>query len=163
MELNPNNDANLQPLVDNIVAYIGLSLFVDGWLNWVPVGRRDVQFVSLQHDDDGRQAQQLAELAGTPVHLFAGSLADMDESAALITALDLVITACSAVVHLTGALGARAWVLTPRVAEWRYLNRGEAMPWYPSVRLFRQARLGDWRPVIREVNEKLEALAACRT
>lgn len=127
------------------------------------LGRRDVQFVSLQHDDDGRQAQQLAELAGTPVHLFAGSLADMDESAALITALDLVITACSAVVHLTGALGARAWVLTPRVAEWRYLNRGEAMPWYPSVRLFRQARLGDWRPVIREVNEKLEALAACRT
>lgn len=126
------------------------------------LGRRNVQFVSLQHDDDGSEAAQLAALAGTPVHRIAGSLADLDESAALITALDLVITACSAVVHLTGALGARAWVLTPYVAEWRYLNRGLAMPWYPSVRIFRQARLGDWGPVVRQIGEEIDALATFR-
>jgi len=115
-------------------------------------------FVSLQHDDRNGQAKRLAELSGRPVHCFAGVFRDIDESAALITSLDLVITACSTVVHLSGALGTCTWVLTPRVAEWRYLDHGETMPWYPSVRLFRQTRLGVWQPVVERISNDLRRL-----
>jgi len=60
------------------------------------------------------------------------------------------------VVHLSGALGRPCWVLVPAVAEWRYLSEGERMPWYPSVRLFRQTQLGDWGPVITRVAAELQ-------
>lgn len=109
------------------------------------------QFVSLQHDDDGSGARELAALSGAPVHFFAEALADLDDTAALVSALDVVITVCSTVVHLSGALGVRTWVLTPGVAEWRYLDRGEAMPWYPSVRVLRQSETGKWNGVIERV------------
>jgi Flp pilus assembly protein TadD len=120
-------------------------------------GSRHV-FVSLQHDDKGDEAPQLTRLSGMPVHQFPHALADLDEHAALIAALDVVITVCSSVVHLSGAVGARAWVLTPQVAEWRYLRAGETLPWYPTVRLFRQGRDGGWGGVVSRVSQALSEL-----
>jgi ADP-heptose:LPS heptosyltransferase len=70
-------------------------------------------------------------------------LSDPDETAALMTALDIVVTVCSSVVHLGGALGARVVALVPASPEWRYLRAGERMPWYPAVELVRQACPGD--------------------
>jgi Flp pilus assembly protein TadD len=115
-------------------------------------------FVSLQHDDDGSEASRLAELSGMPVHRFPDALANIDEQAALLSALDLIITACSSVVHLSGAVGARTWVLTPRIPEWRYLHTGETMPWYPSVRLLRQEHEGKWASVIAGAAADISAL-----
>jgi len=116
-------------------------------------------YVSLQHDDDGTDARRLAQLSGAVVRAFPDTLKSTDETAAVLCALDVVITVCSSVAHLSGAVGARTWVLTPDVAEWRYLRAGSGLPWYPSARLFRQARPGAWRPVIDGVAAELRALA----
>ena len=113
------------------------------------------QYVSLQHDDDGTDARRLAELAGTPVRVISDVLANIDEMAAALCGLDVVITVCSSVAHLSGAVGVRTWVLTPAVAEWRYLKTGTGLPWYPSVRLFRQPQPGAWCPVIESVAAEL--------
>ena len=81
-----------------------------------------------------------------------------DQTAALVCALDLVVSVCTSLVHLGGALGRPVWVLAPVSPEWRYGFAGEAMPWYPSVRLFRQARYGEWEPVIAAAARELAAL-----
>lgn len=117
-------------------------------------------FVSLQHDDDGTEAAQLAALSGTAVQRFPEALQDLDETAALLRALDVVITVCSSIVHLSGAVGAATWVLTPRVAEWRYLRTGGTLPWYSDVKLFRQRRQGEWPPVVSDLVGALRAHAA---
>jgi hypothetical protein len=62
------------------------------------------------------------------------------------------------VVHLSGALGQRAWVLTPYIAEWRYGDNGDGMDWYPSVRLFRQAQLHDWTDVVQNMAAQLDII-----
>ena len=86
------------------------------------------------------------------------ALDDYDETAALVCALDLVISVCTAVIHLAGALGKPVWVLVPAVAEWRYLDRGEKLPWYPSSRLFRQTESGRWQDVIGQITEQFDRL-----
>ena len=86
------------------------------------------------------------------------ALDDYDETAAMVCALDLVISVCTAVIHLTGALGKPVWIMVPAVAEWRYLHSGETLPWYPSARLFRQTEVGRWQDVISRVGEQLSRL-----
>jgi tetratricopeptide (TPR) repeat protein len=78
------------------------------------------------------------------------SLTDFAETAALIAALDLVITIDTAVAHIAGALGRPVWVLLPHVAEWRW-GSGFMTPWYPSARLYRQPTPGDWDGLVGTV------------
>jgi ADP-heptose:LPS heptosyltransferase len=80
---------------------------------------------------------------------------DYEETAALVSALDLVISVCTAVIHLGGALGRPVWVMAPYSPEWRYGIAGEEMPWYPSVRVFRQAAFGEWDAVVERVAQSL--------
>ncbi len=75
----------------------------------------------------------------------------LEHQAALVEALDLVITVCTAVVHLAGALGKKCWVMVPNNPSWRYGIEGD-MPWYNSVKLYRQETLGDWGPVKKAIN-----------
>lgn len=82
-------------------------------------------------------------------------LVDFEDTAALIESLDLVITVDTAVAHLAGALGKPVWILLPYAADWRWLTRREDSPWYPSARLFRQSRAGDWGEVLERVREAL--------
>ena len=89
------------------------------------------------------------------MHVVPEAFANFDELGALIASLDCVVTVCSTVVHLAGALGATTLVLAPQQAEWRYLLEGPSMPWYPSVRLFRQARSADWDPVVENARAAL--------
>jgi tetratricopeptide (TPR) repeat protein/ADP-heptose:LPS heptosyltransferase len=120
-----------------------------------------IRFVSLQHDATNEEID-VASNAGASLEHWPEVMADIDETAALVASLDLVITVCSATVHLAGALGRRAWVMVPAFAEWRYLESGEAMPWYPQVKMFRQPRPGDWQPVITEIAAHLTALRGNR-
>jgi tetratricopeptide (TPR) repeat protein len=83
----------------------------------------------------------------------------VDDLAALVCALDLVVSVDNTLVHLAGALGRPVWVLVSYSPDWRYRWQGEQMLWYPSARLLRQPRPGDWRSVIGETRR----LAACRT
>ena len=109
------------------------------------------RFVSLQYG-----ATEAREEEGHPRLALAArpeALADIDETAALIAALDLVLTVDSTIAHLAGALGRPVWILLPAAPEWRWGQAGEATPWYPTARLFRQARPGDWdEPIGRIVS-----------
>ncbi len=128
--------------------------------DWLPVlSPSSCRFVSLQY---GNANDELDAAAGNPavkINHWSEAIADYDETAALVASLDLVISVCTAVVHLAGALGKRAWVLVPQCPEWRYLAHGTTMPWYPSIRLFRQRELGGWQATISDVAGELTAVS----
>lgn len=86
---------------------------------------------------------------------MAEDLASFDDTAALIAELDLLISVDTAPAHLAGALGCPVRTLLPAVADWRWSLDDKASPWYPDMRLFRQASRGDWDGVIRNVASAL--------
>ncbi len=86
---------------------------------------------------------------------LAGELIDFGETAAVISALDLVITVDTAAAHLAGSLGKPVWLLVAYTSDWRWLLDREDTPWYPSMKIFRQKRPGDWPDVIERVASKL--------
>ena len=81
-------------------------------------------------------------------------------AARIVRALDLVVTVDSMPAHLAGALGVPVWTLLHADADWRWMDGGERSPWYPTMRLFRQERAGDWEPVVARVAGALARLAA---
>jgi hypothetical protein len=117
---------------------------------------RNAVFYSLQL---GRPA----EAAPLPLVDLTPHLTDFDETAAAIANLDLVVTVDTAVAHLAGALGRPVWVLSRADHCWRWLTDRTDSPWYPTLRLFRQRRPGDWAPTIAEVVEALTASAVRRS
>jgi tetratricopeptide (TPR) repeat protein len=119
-----------------------------------------VRWVSLQHDARAEEISLLETQHGAAVADWRDARGDMAETAALIAALDLVVTVCSTVVHLSGALGRETLVLTPRGPEWRYMLEGESMPWYGSVALLRQSRRNDWADVVAAAGMRLESARA---
>jgi tetratricopeptide (TPR) repeat protein len=122
-----------------------------------PLLRLDgVEFVSLQHPVPGAPEDEQDRIDALGVHQFDAT-EDLDELAALICALDLVVSVDNSNVHLAGALGQDAWVLLPRSPDWRYGWSGEMMPWYASLRLWRKAPREGWPDVIRRVADELSA------
>jgi tetratricopeptide (TPR) repeat protein len=113
-------------------------------------------WVSLQYTSCDDEIAAFRERTGIPVHHWQDAIDDYDDTAALVTALDVVVSVCTAVVHLAGALGRPALVVVPIAAEWRYGAAGEAMPWYPTVRLFRQTRTGEWGDVLARILAALQ-------
>jgi len=112
----------------------------------------DCAFISLQHGDYADEIHTLREQQGIDLRMPQFNIAtDLDELAAMISALDLVITVDNTIANLAGAIGVPVWVLLPFSAEWRYGLNAETMPWYPSARLFRQLRPRAWIPVIDRV------------
>jgi len=72
--------------------------------------------------------------------------------------LDLIISVDTAVAHLAGALGKTVWTLLPFAPDWRWMLNREDSPWYPTMRLFRQASPGDWGAAISKVHDELEKI-----
>ncbi|HUG76418.1 MAG TPA: tetratricopeptide repeat protein [Burkholderiales bacterium] len=115
-----------------------------------------VHFVSLQYTPEAKsEAEALRARHGVALHHWQEAIDDYDETAGLVCALDSVLTVCTAIVHLTGALGRPALVMVPFGSDWRYGASGDRMPWYPSVRLVRQSRIGDWSDVLATVRASL--------
>ena len=115
-----------------------------GFAAWEPVA--SLSSVALVHLQYGVAAPPA--IAALDLGPEVGDFAD---TAGLVETLDLVITVDTSMVHLAGALGKATWLLLPYAADWRWLqNRGDS-PWYPSVRIFRQPRPGDWAAVMAEV------------
>ncbi len=90
-----------------------------------------------------------------PIALHASELDDFAETAALILEMDLVISVDTAVAHLAGALAQPVWILLPFKPDFRWMLARADSPWYPSARLFRQSRRGDWESVIAAIGQAL--------
>jgi hypothetical protein len=115
-----------------------------------------IAFVSLQHavrDDDA------SALRGHPEICHIGeSFADFADTAAALSSLDAVIAVDTAVAHLAGAMGKPLFLLLPFAADYRWLREREDSPWYPTARLFRQPKFGDWGGVIETLRAELPNL-----
>jgi tetratricopeptide (TPR) repeat protein len=110
-------------------------------------------FVSIQHEPS---EEDIAVMTGMSQLIHVGSeLDDFDDTAAILSLVDLVITVDTSVAHLAGALGRPTFLLLPFAPDWRWLLDREDSPWYPTLRLFRQPAPGDWASVIARVRAEL--------
>lgn len=82
----------------------------------------------------------------------------MDDTAAIIENLDIVISVDTSVAHLSASMGKPTWILLPFVPDWRWLLNRNDSPWYKSVKLFRQEKRGNWELVFKDLNKKLNVL-----
>jgi len=107
---------------------------------WPILSMPGVSWVSLQYQDSSDEIRDFVDDYSIPMRHWprAAESSDYDDQAALVAELDLVISVCTAVVHLAGALGKRCWVLVPNKARWFYGMQGKRSPWYSSVEMFRQ-------------------------
>ena len=114
-----------------------------------------VSWVSVQYGDASAEIAAMRERHGICVHEFPEALADYEQTAALVCALDLVISVQTSIVNLCGALGRPVWVAAPLNPNWRYGLRTDSTPWYASVRVIRQKLPGDWTGAIVAMNQRL--------
>lgn len=121
-----------------------------------PLLRLDFEFHSLQREVRPDDLATLAEF--TQVRSHQDELRDFSDTAALLSELDLVISVDTSVAHLAGALGKTTWVMLSTRPDWRWMTARKDSPWYPTLRLFRQQRPGDWDGVIAEIIEELQSL-----
>ena len=107
-----------------------------------------ISWFSLQAGD---RSGDISLLDSVEIADLSPWLTDFAETAAAVCQLDLVISVDTSVAHLAGALGRPTWILLPYWPDWRWLLDRDESPWYPTARLFRQKRAGDWSYGIREV------------
>jgi len=154
------------------------------WAQRLPAGRRRIGLVwsgSTNHTNDANRSLALERLSplfqpgdawvslqkevresdqpalqDSGLFDLTAELDDFADTAALISALDLVIAVDTSVAHLAAALGKPVWLMVPFSPDFRWLLKREDSPWYPSLRLFRQQRLGDWEGVIARIGAALQ-------
>lgn len=120
---------------------------------WAARLPRDFDYVCLQKE---YRDADLATLADNPwIASFAAEQKDFSDAAALVDAMDVVISVDTAVAHLAGALGKRTWRLLPVSSDWRWMLHREDSPWYPTMRLYRQQAAGDWSRVFERITSDL--------
>ncbi|MGE4220450.1 MAG: tetratricopeptide repeat protein [Alphaproteobacteria bacterium] len=146
------------------LAWAGNPKRQDDWMRSCPATAaaslleiQGIDWVSLQKDlpDDAGESRRLAARMVDPT----GDFADFADTAAAIQTLDLVVTVDTAVAHLAGALGKPVWTMLSYAADWRYLRQRDDCPWYPTMRLYRQPRPGDWATVIDRIAADLRQRA----
>ncbi len=116
-----------------------------------------VRWVSLQYGDHGR-LQHEADAVSAPLLIDreVDQFLDIDGFAAQVAAMDLVVTIDNSTAHLAAALGVPTWLLLPFAPDWRWMLAGDASPWYPPMRLFRQPTSGDWQSALQRVENALQ-------
>lgn len=121
-----------------------------------PLLKLPFAFHAVQKDIPGGDGDALPAFPSLVLH--TDRLTDFAETAALIAELDLVISVDTAVAHVAGALGRPVWLLLPFAPDWRWLLDRDDSPWYPTARLFRQPKAGDWKAAIADAGRALERL-----
>ena len=127
--------------------------------HWQPVlAQRNYYFINLQYGNVKQELNEFQKHNNLKIHQDEeiNSLSSLDDFAAQISALDLVISTSNTTVHLAGALGKQVWTLLPHIPDWRWTLEREDTLWYPKMRLFRQHRIGDWSDVFQQVKLALE-------
>ena len=113
------------------------------------------EFISLQKEIEPEDARLMAVLKN--LRHFGDEQQDFADTAAILAAIDIVITVDTSVAHLAGAMGKETWILLPFAADWRWFENRVDSPWYKNVRLFRQRNQDDWSSPISEVKKMLKA------
>ena len=107
--------------------------------------------------EEARCLSLMPEPTTLPVINRAGCPFDMEATAALVAATDLVITVDTMIAHLAGAMGKPVWLLLNANPDWRWPTEGIRTPWYPSMRIYAQQKIGGWEPVVQQVRRDLAA------
>jgi len=131
--------------------------------DWVSIlSQQDCYFINLQYGDVEEELEQFQQQTDLMIYQDEeiDSLQNLDDFAAQVSALDLVISTSNTTVHMAGALGKQVWTLLPYIPDWRWMLEREDTPWYPSMRLFRQGETGDWSRVFAQVRSNLERYIA---
>ena len=117
-----------------------------------------IHFINLQYGDCNMELNETKEKSGVNIYDWedADPLRDLDNFASQVAALDLVISVDNATIHMAGALGVPVWTLLPYASDWRWMQRFEDTPWYPSMRLFRQNTFSDWDDVFSRAYRALK-------
>ena len=127
--------------------------------DWTSIlSQRDCHFINLQYGDTEPELEQFQAVTGLRIYhdQEIDPLQNLDDFAAQVSALDLIISTSNTTAHIAGALGKRVWTLLPYMPDWRWmLNRNDTL-WYPCMRLFRQHTIGDWNDVFQRVSLALE-------
>jgi Flp pilus assembly protein TadD len=116
-----------------------------------------INVVSIQREVRQEDAELLAQLPG--LTNLGEELANFDDTAGVVSLVDLVISVDTSVAHLAGALGRPTWILLPFCPDWRWMIERDDSAWYPTARLFRQPALSDWPSAIRKVAKELATLS----
>ena len=116
-----------------------------------PLASLPVRLFSLQQ---GEEQAQLAR-SGLPITPLSSFTTNLAAAAAAMLRLDAVVTVDSMAAHLAGALGVPVYLLLTHRADWRWMENRDDSPWYPSMRIMRQAEAGNWAPVIADLTELL--------
>ena len=141
---------------------VGLIWAVAG--TWMP--ERSLRFAALAplFDVPGielivlQRGPAAKEVRGFPIRDLGND--DIEVFAATLAALDLLICIDTFGAHLAGAMGVPVWLMLPAECDWRWMSTGRTSPWYPSMRLYRQPRPGDWASVVGEIARDLAREAA---
>jgi tetratricopeptide (TPR) repeat protein len=127
-----------------------LPLFRSVNAHWVSLQYKDAQ----PEIDEFRKKHPEVDLVQYP---HATLTRDYDDTAAIVNACDMVIAMQTAVLHLAGGLGKRAWAFVPKTSQWRYAGEEDYTPWYQSVRVWRQKNKAEWRSVLHAAAQELKA------
>ncbi len=121
----------------------------------LPLLTDDVEWISIQKvvRDEDRPV-----LDASPIRHFGDALGSFADTAALMACVDCIVSVDTSVVHLAGALGRPLWVMLPFLPDWRWLLDRDDSPWYPTARLFRQSRAGEWGDVFERIGAALKSL-----
>lgn len=121
-----------------------------------PLAQEGITFLALQKGPAAAQAA--TPPSGMSLLSLSEEIHDFDDTAAILSVIDILVSVDSSPVHLAGALGRPACVLLPFQHDWRWLQQREDTPWYPGMRLFRQSAPGQWHSVLQNVSMALKAL-----
>lgn len=135
------------------------SMTLEQMLPVLKVLNERCNLISLQYTPCEPEIAAFEKAHGIKIHHWPEAVATdhYDDTAGLVSHLDLVITVATSVVHLAGSMGIPTWVLTPSRPAWRYRLDLDTMPWYGSTKLFRQLPgVTDWAPVIDNVAKAAE-------
>jgi hypothetical protein len=114
-----------------------------------------VEFHCLQKEIREDDAAFLA--SQNNIHNHIEFLDDFSDTAALIDAMDLVMSVDTSVAHLAGALGKETWILLPYSPDYRWMLETSNSPWYPTAKLFRQSAIGEWGSAINDIKKALQS------
>lgn len=131
---------------------------------WKEIFDLDCDFISLQYNPNSiNEIKPIEEKYKICLNHWPDILEDYDETAGLVSNLDLIISVPQSVVHLAGGLGISAWQLSPKKAMWQVGPYGKDAPWYSCVKNIWQEESDNWQPVMKKAKEKLCSLLQTNT